>query len=273
MNVLRACRPRVLAPAAALLLGWSTSLFARDVPKPAAAEAPVTTAGPVLAVNSAVPAERDIDARLEAPRTELAAQMQQVVGRSARALGRQDGLLGNLVTDVMRSHAEHVTGQPIDVAFTNVGGLRATLPAGALTRGAVMSVLPFENTLVVLDLKGADLQSVLDRSAMHGGDPISGARYSVRDRKAVDAQVGGQPLDPQRIYRLCTTDFIMDGGGRFEALKHAARVNRTGVLLRDALLDYLADQERAGRPVDVHDGPRVKALDAPAAAASSGSHP
>ncbi|MEW5849540.1 MAG: 5'-nucleotidase [Myxococcota bacterium] len=186
--------------------------------------------------------------------------MTEVVGTAARPLtrGRPEGLLGNLVTDVMREHASEVTGKPVDMAFTNVGGLRADLPGGPLTRGAVLEVMPFDNSLVVAEVKGTDLQEILDRSATHGGDPISGVSYTVRDKKAVEVTVGGQPLDPAKTYRICTNDYIVDGGGKFEALKRATRINRTGILIRDALLEHIMRETRAGRAVDSTVGGRIR---------------
>jgi 2',3'-cyclic-nucleotide 2'-phosphodiesterase (5'-nucleotidase family) len=215
-------------------------------------------------VDGSIQAEPALETRLRVPRAQVEAEMQEVVGRAARPLarGKPEGLLGNLLTDVMRAHASEVTGKPVDVAFVNLGGLRADLPAGDLTRGALLEVMPFDNTLVVMEVKGTDLQAVFDRAALHDGDPVSGARYVVRARTAVEVTVGDAPLDPARTYRLCTSDYIADGGGRYESLKRATRVNRTGILIRDILLGHVERETAAGRPVDARITGRVRVSNA-----------
>lgn len=221
-----------------------------------------TASANLLAVDDGVPAAPDVAQRLVAPRLAVEKEMQEVVGQSARALTRRsqgslDSALGNLVSDVMRDAGAEVTGKPVDVAFTNKGGLRADLPKGALTRGHILEVMPFDNALVVLELTGEDLQGVLDRSSVHGGDPISGVTFRIENKKAVDVKVGDAPLDPARIYRFCTNDYIVDGGGRYESIKKAKNINRTGVLIRDALLNYVIHQTEQGRIIDVPTTPRV----------------
>jgi len=223
------------------------------------------TEGRVLALDARTPAEPDLEARLVGARGVVQAEMQQVVGRSARKLarGKPEGLLGNLVTDVMRKHAQEMTGEPVHLAWSNLGGLRADLPAGELTVGAVLEVMPFDNAIVVFELKGVDVQGVLDRSASHGGDPVSGARYRVVNRKAVDVQIDGAPLDPERVYRLCTNDYIVDGGGNYEAVSRAKKVNRTGILIRDAMLHFIQQESKAGREVDARIEGRVIVVGGP----------
>jgi 2',3'-cyclic-nucleotide 2'-phosphodiesterase (5'-nucleotidase family) len=163
----------------------------------------------------------------------------------------------------MRQQSAEATGKPVDVAFTNNGGLRADLPRGPLTRGDVLEVMPFDNAMVVLELSGADLQSTLDRSSEHGGDPFSGVTFRIENRKALDVRVNGEPLDLQRTYRLCTNDYIVDGGGKYEAIKRARNVNRTGVLIRDAILSHIIREADAGRVVDSTVGGRIMSTDAP----------
>ncbi|MBI5495727.1 MAG: 5'-nucleotidase C-terminal domain-containing protein [Deltaproteobacteria bacterium] len=222
----------------------------------------------LVAVDDSVPAAPDLAQKLVGPRLAVEKEMHEVLGQSARALTRRrpdgpDGLMGNLLADVMRTAAAESTGKPVDVAFTNKGGVRGDLPKGPLTRGDILEVMPFDNGIVVLEISGAELQEVLDRSSTHGGDPWSGVSFRIVDRKAVDVKVGDAPLDLARTYRLCTNDYIVDGGGRYEALKRAKNVNRTGILIRDALLAHVQRETEAGRLVDSTVGGRILSVDAP----------
>ena len=66
---------------------------------------------------------------------------------------------------------------------------------------------------LTLQLTGADLEAVLMRMALRGGDPVAGVQYKLEAQQALNIRVGGQPLDPARTYRVCTNDYILDGGG------------------------------------------------------------
>lgn len=225
--------------------------------------------GPLLNVDDTIPAEQDVAQRLLAPRLAVEKEMHQVVGFSTQALTRRradgpDGLLGNLVADVMRAQCAEATGLPVDVAFTNQGGLRADLPQGPITRGDVLEVMPFDNALVVMELDGVDLEALLNRTARHGGDPMSGVSMSIEAGKAKNVLIRGEALAPTGTYRVCTNDYIFDGGGKYEAFARAQHVNRTGILIRDAIIIHIMGQAAAGLPVVSSVGGRILGSGAPA---------
>lgn len=198
----------------------------------------ITIDGTSLAVNDSVPPDPSVQAML-APFTEqVAAEMKQTIATADAALTRDrpEGAMGNLVVDAMRKAAADSTGKPVDVAFTNAGGVRNDLPAGVITLGSVFEVMPFDNTIVVFELSGEALQKTLNSVAGRGGDPVSGLRMRISKGNAVDVVIGGKALDPEGHYRVATNDYVFDGGGRFGGLHEAKRVVRTGVLLRDALV-------------------------------------
>jgi 2',3'-cyclic-nucleotide 2'-phosphodiesterase (5'-nucleotidase family) len=166
---------------------------------------------------------------------------------SRRATVRsQESAMGNLIADAMREAVQ------ADVGFTNGGGIRADrqYPAGhTLTRRDVLSELPFGNRTVLLELSGADLRAALEHgvSAVERGagqfPQVSGmvVRVDLRrpaGQRVLDVSVGGQPLDPARMYRLATNDFMARGGDGY-AVFSRARV----------LIDALAAQYMAGHVI------------------------
>jgi 2',3'-cyclic-nucleotide 2'-phosphodiesterase (5'-nucleotidase family) len=131
-----------------------------------------------------------------------------------------EAAIGNLIADGMRAAVG------ADLAITNGGGIRADrqYPAGhTLTRRDILSELPFGNTTVLIEVTGAQLKSAFEHGVsevrqLGGRFPhISGARIEadlsrpVGERVLV-ADVGGQPLDPARTYRVATYDFMLKGG-------------------------------------------------------------
>jgi len=126
--------------------------------------------------------------------------------------------LGNLIADLERAA---VPGA--DFAIYNGGGLRAELPAGPLTYGALYEVLPFDNLLAVMTLRGATLRALLASNYGGGGHGF----LSISGLKARCHCEGGQVrleltgtdgarLDDARSYRLVTSDFLANGGDGFQ---------------------------------------------------------
>jgi 2',3'-cyclic-nucleotide 2'-phosphodiesterase (5'-nucleotidase family) len=195
-----------------------------------------------------------IEAMLQPFRDELAPILNQVVGASTVAIprsdscGRADGrlcesLVGNVVTDAMRMAYD------TDFAITNAGGLRADLtcpevdsptdfcpaftpPPFPITRGQVLTVLPFGNVVATLTVDGAELKTYLEQgvSAMPAANgrfaqvsglcfaydisaPV-GSRVTEVVRQAEDGSCSGAPVDLTSVstYSLAINDFMASGG-------------------------------------------------------------
>ena len=150
------------------------------------------------------------------PHHELAeAEMGRVIGASAVSLGRGgagSNLVGNLVTDAMREYFQ------ADFSFQNLGGLRADLPAGDLTARDIFSVLPFGNELVEVRIDGRALRHIIEAKlrGSSSGLCVSGVRTSYDTERSdmdriVELMVGEEPWDPDRIYKVVCTSFLMEG--------------------------------------------------------------
>ena len=128
--------------------------------------------------------------------------------------------LGDLVTNAMRRAAPGS-----DVAIMNTGGLRTGLPAGPITLGQVLDMMPFGNSLATLELRGVDLAAAIlhgDSLRPRGGFPqLSGARV-VDGRVEVGGPDAWQPIDAGATYRVVTNDFLRGGGGGYVMLRDRA---------------------------------------------------
>ncbi|MBN2172007.1 MAG: bifunctional metallophosphatase/5'-nucleotidase [Candidatus Krumholzibacteriota bacterium] len=155
--------------------------------------------------------------------------------------------LGILVADLMRRRGG------ADLGLQNIGGYRGHLPAGTVTRGRLFELLPFDNLLLRLDLRGADLQALFDHlAANHAGGrfgQIAGGSYRIADGRAEDVRVGGASLDPAASYTLVTADFLYKGGDGYGFLQAATRVDTVPGLARD-LLEARLRESPPPRPGD-----------------------
>jgi 2',3'-cyclic-nucleotide 2'-phosphodiesterase (5'-nucleotidase family) len=153
--------------------------------------------------------------------------------------GLRDGdtPLGNFVADALREAGR------ADLAIQNVGGIRGAIPAGQVTGGDIYSVLPFDNQVVVVEMKGWQVRRLLDFIARRIGDggfaQVSGVHFTVRRDRASYIRVGGKPLESDRTYRVATIDFLYDGGDGYTAFAKAGAAEETGLFQRDAAIQFL----------------------------------
>lgn len=220
--------------------------------------------GTLLAIDKSVQPDPAIQQMIQPYSQKVQAEMSELIARADAPLTRThpEGAMGNLIVDAMRDAATDSTGKPVDVAFTNAGGVRNDLGAGPITMGSIFEVMPFDNTIVVFELSGEALQKTLNSVAGRGGDPVSGLRMAIDRGQATDIIINGKALDLKAKYRVATNDYVFDGGGHFGGLREATKVVRTGVLLRDALIDEVRKRSQKDGVLHPQIDGRMRVLEA-----------
>jgi len=169
-----------------------------------------------------------------------------------------ESLLSNFSADVYRKVASDYYKQPVDIAIVNLGGLRTTIPAGNVTVRKVFELMPFENELVILWLKGDKLNDLCQYFAGMGGEGVSGLRFTISNGKAVDITIGGQVIDLQKTYSIATNDYLAGGNDKMVQLAgYEKRVN-TGIKVRDMLMEYIKNESANGRNIESRLDGRIK---------------
>jgi len=190
----------------------------------------------------------------------VASKMGDQVGELARTLTKKpvDGNLGHFMADAYLAMARAKFYPAAQVAFMNQGGIRLpSLEAGKLRRGTIYELMPFDNMMEVVEVKGAILQKYLDHIAgREGCGGVAGLTLTIRDKKATDVRIGGKPLDPGATYVMVNSDYVVNGGGGFLDFRDLPR-KPTGYFLRDALLDYCSELTLQQKKIDVWDEKRV----------------
>lgn len=176
--------------------------------------------------------------------------MSPVIGHSAGNLEsyRPESPLSNLLADVIRQSTTRLTGEQVDVAVMNMGGIRSSLSEGEITYGDVFEITPFENTLCLLTMDGATLQKLFRQIAALHGEGLSGACLVIsKEGELLEANVGGKAIDPKKTYRVATIDYLAEGNDKMTAFREAkSKTFPANGLLRDALLDYVKECEQKG---------------------------
>ena len=200
--------------------------------------------------------------RYSASTVDLAAR---VVGRIDGSLEAPEGAidtpLARLVADSQLASTRDATRGGAEVAFINSGGVRTSFrPAedGSVTYGQIFALQPFGNTVEVLELTGAQLKQLLEQEFTSDGTgnfrqsfliPSTGFEYVI-DRSAPDGQhvvtmaLNGQPIEPDRTYRVAVNNFLQQGGDGFTVLAQGRFVAGGGNDL-DALEAFIAGGAQA----------------------------
>lgn len=179
--------------------------------------------------------------------------MNTVIGYSASTLDkyRPESPLSNLIADVLRNAAIEVIGKPADIGLMNIGGIRNILPEGNITTRTIFEILPFENSLCVLKIKGRDVRELMNNIAKVKGEGISNINLVVENGTVIKALVGGEEIVDEKTYTLATIDYIAEGNDGMVALKKAeSKICPDGATLRGLFLKFVEDRTNQGEIID-----------------------
>jgi 5'-nucleotidase len=157
--------------------------------------------------------------------------------------------MGNLVADAMLAR---VKDQGVEIAITNGGGLRATIDAGEVTMGEVLTVLPFQNTLSTFQVSGATIVEALENGVSQieeGGGrfpQVAGLSFTVDPAaepgaRISEVMVGGAPIEPEKIYGVVSNNYVRNGGDGYAMFKDAENAYDFGPDLADVTAEFLAE--------------------------------
>ncbi|MGR0221248.1 bifunctional metallophosphatase/5'-nucleotidase [Agromyces sp. ZXT2-6] len=181
-----------------------------------------------------------------------------------------ESTLGNFVADV-QLWALNVDGtREVDITFMNPGGLRADLASGVVTYAEAAAVQPFANTLVSMDLTGAQIKSVLEEQ----WQPASASRpflklgvnseftYTYDPTAAAGSHItemrlNGELIDPAATYSVGVNSFLASGGDNFFTLDDGANKSDSGKIDLESMVDWFdtfgtATPDLMQRAVGVH---------------------
>ena len=197
---------------------------------------------------------------LEEIRSEVVAETDVPLEGSREVCRAEECTLGNLIADAM---LERVRDQGIDVAIQNGGGIRASIDAGEITMGEVLTVLPFQNTLATFTLTGQGILDALENGVSEveegaGRFPqVAGMRFTwdasaepgsrIVSVEVSDGAGGYAPIDPDATYGVVSNNFLRGGGDGYATFaQDAADAYDFGPDLADVLAEHLADGGASG---------------------------
>lgn len=185
---------------------------------------------------------------LEEVRKKVVAEAVEPIDGDRAACRSGECAMGNAVADAM---LDRVRDQGVEIALMNGGGVRASIDAGPVTMGEVLTVLPFQNTLSTFRIDGATLKAALENGLSQFGEgagrfpQVAGLSFTFDPAaepgaRLVDIMVGDAPLDPGKMYSVVSNDYIRNGGDGYKMLRDAQDSYDFGPDVADVLAEYLA---------------------------------
>lgn len=178
--------------------------------------------------------------------------MNEVIGFAPETMRgyAPESLLSNYCADIYRQSAAEFMKRPIDIAIINFGGLRTSIPAGNVTIRKMYELMPFENELVIIWLRGTELITLLNRIASVGGEGVSGMKMVIKNGKAENILIGGEPLNPDYTYSIATNDYLSEGNDNMHEMTQFDSKVKTKIKVRDMLTSYIKRETAAGKKVE-----------------------
>ena len=223
----------------------------------------VYAGGNTILLDGSVTPDAAIEARvaelagpIEELKTRVVAEAAEPIDGSRETCRAGECAMGNLVAEAM---LDRVADQGVTIAITNGGGLRASIDAGPVTMGEVLTVLPFQNTLSTFEVTGEALVAALENGVSQyeevaGRFPqVAGMRYAFDPAAPIGARisdvevlVGGDawaPIDLATVYKVVSNNYVRRGGDGYAMFVDAANAYDFGPDLADVTAEYLAKNQ------------------------------
>lgn len=196
-------------------------------------------------------------ARFIAPyKSKVDSIMGPVVGHIAHGMTRHrpESELSNLLCDILIWGGKQFEEQPVFAVY-NMGGIRSNLAKGKVTIGDVNDMAPFENKICFLTLKGDKVLELFQQIAHRGGEGLSHAVRMVitRDGKLKSVTLNGEPIDPEKSYRVATLDYLAEGNDQLVAFKSGTDVfapKQKENNVRYIIMNYFREMKAQGKVVE-----------------------
>ncbi|MDR1503830.1 MAG: 5'-nucleotidase C-terminal domain-containing protein [Prevotella sp.] len=192
-------------------------------------------------------------------------EMNRVIGHSAKYMttGRPESLLTNLTSDWMLEFDNSQSGEPVELTFMNVHGIRAPIAEGEITVGDIFDAYPFDNILAIVKLEGKYLTEIFESYAQMGGAGVSGnVRMTIENKHLAQVLIDNKPINENKIYTILTLDYLAEGNDGMDAFKKASSITQTGVKLREYMLSKVISVWQSGEVVDANLNGRISIINA-----------
>jgi len=217
--------------------------------------------GKRIEINNEINGDKSIEEFVKPFRENLNKNLDSVISFALQTYSKSDGeyntAIGNLMADAVFEEANPLfnkqTGQNIDFVILNHGGIRSIIPKGNITTRTAYKVMPFENSTVVVSLKGTQINEMLRYLSMaKRAHPLSKQVQITLDKdfQVTSASINNQPIDADRTYYVATNDYLYNGGDRMSFFHPNDSLYVLEYKIRNVLIDYFKKRDTISPKID-----------------------
>lgn len=188
------------------------------------------------------------------------ARVKDVIGYSTNAMdvSYPESALSDWFVDIIMAKTEKLAGKKVDIGVVNFGGIRIDMPQGDIILDDMLSMFPFKNQLVYVEHTGKQIRTILEKMAADRFQVLGGVRVVAEEGKLLSAEIGGEPIDDDKVYGLATITFLLEGGDGLTLAENALSVTAFEEEdIIDAVLEFVYAETAAGRPIEYQTDGRV----------------
>jgi len=191
-----------------------------------------------------------IDSYIKPYREHIDAELNTPISFAPETLdksGKWQTTIGNLLADITLQKGNTIfsarENKQLDLCLLNNGGIRSIIPKGNVTLKTAFEIMPFENTSIVVALKGEQILEMLNYFiAENKPHPLSGIQFTIsKSNQPINILIQGKPLDMNKIYYAITSDYLANGGDKMDFFKKGIEKYDINYKLRNILIDYFKE--------------------------------
>ena len=170
--------------------------------------------------------------------------------------GRYNTSAGNLLADIILEQANPIfksrTGKNIDFVLLNHGGIRSVVSKGNVSARTAYEVMPFENSIVVVELSGKSVLKMVDfLMSSNRAHPIGGLQIILDKNDCLKSLlIQGSVFDENKNYFIASSNYLVTGGDNMNFFKEMLGATDTEYLIRNAMIDYFMKVDTVSAKVD-----------------------
>ncbi len=216
--------------------------------------------GKQITVTDSLESNAEIEAFIKPYREHITKDLDSVLAYAAETYSKTDGefntAIGNLMADAVFEESNPIfksrTGHDIDIVLLNHGGIRSIISKGNVTTKVAFEIMPFENLVVVVALKGKQVQQLVDYLAKaKRAHPVAGLKLVLdKNFNVKSASIKGESLDANKTYFVATNDFLYEGGDNMDFFKTNDSLYSLDYKVRNVLIDYFTKKDTLNPVID-----------------------
>jgi len=210
-----------------------------------------------ISINNELKNDEEFVKTIEPYKEKLDKEMNQKISYTSVDLTKQgdNSNLGNLLADYTFDGADKWAKtnlkKNVDAALINIGGIRTTIGKGDILLKSVFEVMPFENEVIIVKMKGADLQGLFDYYAKtQVNNPVSHLYIETNNGLLTKSLINGKEVNPDQDYYIATSDYLALGGDNMKFFAKGESI-ATGIKLRDLFIEYFKNSSEINPKEDV----------------------